>query len=86
MSLEVGGEDRFDDDEPEALEVGVVEVGEPREARVVGLHEAPGGRRVVVLQHRPVVVQHRLAQHITHGWTLSVINWTGSVCDHHMLS
>ena len=67
MSFQVGGENGFDDDEPESLEVGVVEVGEPREPGV-GLHQTPGGRRVVVLQHRAVVVQHRLA-HSRHETT-----------------
>jgi len=55
VSFEIGGEHGFDDDEAESLEVCVVEVDEPRKPRV-GLHQAPCGRRVVVLQHRPVVV------------------------------
>lgn len=59
MTLEVGGEDGFNDEEPEPLEFCAVQV---REEVVLwaGEEEGPSGRRVVVLQYTTVVVQHRL--------------------------
>ena len=48
VSLEISSEDSFNDDEAELLEVGVVEVDKPREARI-RLHQLPRWRRVVVL-------------------------------------
>lgn len=61
MSLEVGGEDSLDHQEPEAFELCPVQVIEevvlrPRE------EEGPGRRSVVVLQHTAVIVQHRLRE------------------------
>ncbi len=59
VSLEVGGEDGLDDEETETVQFPFLQVDEPVVARV-RQQEAPGGRRVVTLQHRPVIVQDRL--------------------------
>ena len=57
--LEVGGQDGLDHQEAEALELPVLQVGE--EVELWPRHEeVPGGRRVVVLQHRAVVIQNSL--------------------------
>ena len=59
MTLEVGGEDGLDDEEAEAVELALLQVDEPVVLRV-GEQESPGRRRVVALQHRPVIVQNSL--------------------------
>ena len=58
--LEVCGEYRLDDEEAKALELHVIQVEQEVELRL-GQIEAPGRRRVMVLQHRAVVVQHGLS-------------------------
>ena len=62
MLLEVRGEYGLDDKEAKALELHVVKVEQEVELGL-GQIEAPGGGRVMVLQHRAVVVQHRLQVH-----------------------
>ena len=57
--LEVGGQDGLDHQEAEALELHVLQVGKEVELRPRH-EEVPGRRRVVVLQHRAVVVQNGL--------------------------
>lgn len=59
MLLEVCGQNRLDDKEAETLELDVVQVGQEVEFGL-GQVEAPSRRGVVVLQHRAVIVQHRL--------------------------
>ncbi|TNN86638.1 hypothetical protein EYF80_003106 [Liparis tanakae] len=49
----------LDDEEAKSLELHMVQVGQEVELWP-GQVEAPGGRSVVVLQHRPVIVEHRL--------------------------
>ena len=66
--LEVGGQDGLNHQEAEALELPVLQVVE--EVELWPRHEeVPGGRRMVVLQHRAVVIQNRLQ-----GATLTHIN------------
>lgn len=57
--LQVCGQDGFDDQEAEALELHVIQVDQKVEFRT-GKVEAPGGGGVVVLQHGSVVVEHGL--------------------------
>jgi len=57
--LEVGGQDGLDHQEAEALELHVLQVGQEVELRPRH-EEVPGRRRVVVLQHRAVVIQNGL--------------------------
>lgn len=59
MLLEVCGQYRLDDEEAKALELHVIQVDQEVELGP-GQVEAPGGRSVVVLQHRPIVVEHCL--------------------------
>lgn len=59
MLLEVGGQYGLDDEEAETLELHMVQVGQEVELGL-GQVQAPGRRGVVVLQHRAIVVQHRL--------------------------
>ena len=62
MLLEVRGEYRLDDEEAKALELHVIQVEQEVELWL-GQIEAPGRGRVMVLQHRAVIVQHRLSAH-----------------------
>ena len=48
--LQIGGEDRFDDQEPESLELSLVQPPEPVIARR-GEEESPGRGSVMGLQH-----------------------------------
>ena len=64
VPLEVGRQNRLDDEEAESFELAVVEVDEPR-VPTVGEQQAPRGGRVVVLQHGPVVVEYRLRTLLT---------------------
>ena len=59
MLLEVCGQNSLDDEEAKTLELHVIQVDQEVELGP-GQVEAPGRRSVVVLQHRPVIVQHRL--------------------------
>lgn len=59
MLLEVCGQYRLDDEEAKSLELHMIQVDQEVELWP-GQVEAPGGRSVVVLQHRPVIVEHRL--------------------------
>lgn len=63
MLLEVCGQYRLDDEEAKALEFHMVQVDQEVELWP-GQIEVPGGCSVVVLQHRPVIVEHGL--HGTH--------------------
>ena len=57
--LQVSGQDGLDDQETEAFELHVVQVGQEVELGL-GQVQTPGRGGVVVLQDRAVVVQHRL--------------------------
>lgn len=59
MLLEVRGQDGFNDKEAKALELHMLQVDQEVELWP-GQIEVPGGRGVVVLQHRPVIVEHGL--------------------------
>lgn len=59
MLLEVRGQDGFNDKEAKALELHMIQVDQEVELWP-GQIEVPGGRGVVVLQHRPVIVEHGL--------------------------
>lgn len=59
MLLQVCGQDSLDDEEAKALELHVIQVDQEVELGL-GQVEAPGGRGVVVLQHRAVVIEHSL--------------------------
>lgn len=61
MLLEVCGQNSLDDEEAKPLELHMIQVDQEVELGP-GQVEAPGRRSVVVLQHRPVIVQHRLQQ------------------------
>lgn len=57
--LEVCGQYSLNDKEAKTLELHVIQVDQKVELWP-GQIEVPGGRSVVVLQHRPVIVQHGL--------------------------
>lgn len=59
MLLQVRGQDGFNDQEAEALELHVIQVDQ-KVKFWLGKVEAPGGGGVVVLQHGPVIVEHSL--------------------------
>ena len=61
VALEVRGEDELDEEEAEAAQLRGVQVAQPEELGARA-QQAPRTRCVVVLQHRPVVVQDRLHQ------------------------
>lgn len=57
--LEVRGQDGLNDEKAKALELHMIQVDQ--EVKFwPGQVEVPGGCSVVVLQHRPVVVEHGL--------------------------
>lgn len=64
MLLEVCGQYSLNDKEAKTLELHVIQVDQKVELWL-GQIEVPGGRGMVVLQHRPVIVQHGLR--ITRG-------------------
>lgn len=64
MLLEVCGQYSLNDKEAKTLELHVIQVDQKVELWP-GQIEVPGGRGMVVLQHRPVIVQHGL--HSTRG-------------------
>lgn len=59
MLLQVRGQDGFNDQEAEALELHVIQVDQKVKLRL-GKVEAPGCGGVVVLQNGPVIVEHGL--------------------------
>lgn len=59
MLLEVRGQDGLNDEKTKALELHVIQVDQEVELWP-GQIEVPGGRGVVVLQHRSVIVEHGL--------------------------
>ncbi len=64
MFLEVGGQDGLDDQEAKAFEVHVVQTGQkvvlgPRHEQI------PGGRCVMILQHRTIIIKNSLQRHKT---------------------
>lgn len=59
MLLEVRGQYGLNDEEAKALELHMIQVDQEVELWP-GQIEVPGGRGVVVLQHRPVIVEHGL--------------------------
>lgn len=59
MLLEVGGQDGLNDEKTKALELHMIQVDQEVELWP-GQVEVPGGRGVVVLQHRPVIIEHGL--------------------------
>ena len=68
MSFEVGGENGLYDEVSEPLELSSIEPGQEVEARV-GQEQVPCGGGMMVLQHRSIIVQHRLQ--ISHHKTFS---------------
>ena len=67
MALEVRGEDKLDEEEAEAAQLCGVQVAQPEELGARA-QQPPRARCVVVLQHRPVVVQDRLHQPTPHSY------------------
>ncbi|RUS84019.1 hypothetical protein EGW08_008197, partial [Elysia chlorotica] len=59
VPLEVGGQDGLDDEEAEPLEFRRLQARDEVVGRVVE-QQGPGRRRMVVLQHRPIIVENRL--------------------------
>lgn len=61
--LEVRGKNGLDDEEAKALELHMIQVDQEVELWLRQI-EVPGRRGVVVLQHRPVIVEHGLRSRV----------------------
>jgi len=59
VAFQIGGQDRLDNQKSNALEFSAVQVHQEIETRIRE-EQGPGRGRVMVLQHRAVVVQDRL--------------------------